>query len=171
MKKLPDITAACGNTPLVFLEKASKASGADIYGKLEYFNPLSSVKDRIGLAMINDKPPSNGGTGMDINACDAVGLLGHDPRQLRYLEFVEPVGNPIHHRGIQPGIGKNDFIMAFGCRVARIGPFDIPGQFQTQVRDGLDHGQSGIMPPGFAFRAGQVIPVAVMAKHMNDLFR
>ncbi|MFU8768640.1 MAG: PLP-dependent cysteine synthase family protein, partial [Desulfotignum sp.] len=54
MKKLPDITAACGNTPLVRLDKASRACGADIYGKLEYFNPLSSVKDRIGLAMIND---------------------------------------------------------------------------------------------------------------------
>jgi cysteine synthase A len=53
MKKLPDITAACGNTPLVHLDKASRAIGADIYGKLEYFNPLSSVKDRIGLAMIN----------------------------------------------------------------------------------------------------------------------
>jgi len=54
MKKLPDITAACGRTPLVYLDKASQACGADIYGKLEYFNPLSSVKDRIGLAMIQD---------------------------------------------------------------------------------------------------------------------
>ncbi|MCF8113606.1 MAG: cysteine synthase A [Desulfotignum sp.] len=54
MKKLPDITAACGNTPLVYLDKASQACGADIYGKLEYFNPMSSVKDRIGLAMIQD---------------------------------------------------------------------------------------------------------------------
>ncbi len=53
MKKLPDITAACGNTPLVYLQKASQDSGAEIFGKLEYFNPLSSVKDRIGLAMIN----------------------------------------------------------------------------------------------------------------------
>lgn len=54
MKKLPDITAACGKTPLVYLDKASQALGANIYGKLEYFNPLSSVKDRIGLAMIQD---------------------------------------------------------------------------------------------------------------------
>jgi cysteine synthase len=54
MKKLPDIISACGNTPLVHLNKASKACGADIFGKLEYFNPLSSVKDRIGLAMIQD---------------------------------------------------------------------------------------------------------------------
>lgn len=52
MKKLADVTQACGNTPLVHLEAASKECGADLYAKLEYFNPMSSVKDRIGLAMI-----------------------------------------------------------------------------------------------------------------------
>ncbi len=52
MKPFDDITHACGNTPLVYLEAASKKCGADLYAKLEYFNPLSSVKDRIGLAMI-----------------------------------------------------------------------------------------------------------------------
>lgn len=52
MRKLADITHACGNTPLVHLEGASKDCGADLYAKLEYFNPMSSVKDRIGLAMI-----------------------------------------------------------------------------------------------------------------------
>lgn len=52
MKKLADLTKTCGNTPLVYLEKASEACGAHLYAKLEYFNPMSSVKDRIGLAMI-----------------------------------------------------------------------------------------------------------------------
>jgi cysteine synthase A len=52
MKLFDDITHACGNTPLVHLDAASKDCGADLYAKLEYFNPLSSVKDRIGLAMI-----------------------------------------------------------------------------------------------------------------------
>ncbi len=52
MKKQADITQTCGNTPLVYLEKPSRECGADLYAKLEYFNPLSSVKDRIGLAMI-----------------------------------------------------------------------------------------------------------------------
>ncbi len=47
-----DITKACGNTPLIYLENASRESGAEIYGKAEFFNPLSSVKDRVGLAMI-----------------------------------------------------------------------------------------------------------------------
>ncbi|MCP3943261.1 MAG: cysteine synthase A [Desulfobacteraceae bacterium] len=54
MKILSDITKTCGNTPLVFLEKASRECGANLYGKLEFFNPMSSVKDRIGLAMIQD---------------------------------------------------------------------------------------------------------------------
>lgn len=54
MKILSDITKTCGNTPLVFLEKASKECNANLYGKLEFFNPMGSVKDRIGLAMIED---------------------------------------------------------------------------------------------------------------------
>jgi len=54
MNTLPDITKACGNTPLVFLEKASRECGSDLYAKLEFFNPMSSVKDRIGLAMVED---------------------------------------------------------------------------------------------------------------------
>jgi cysteine synthase len=47
-----DLTKACGNTPLVYIETASKETGANIYGKSEFFNPSSSVKDRAGLAMI-----------------------------------------------------------------------------------------------------------------------
>jgi len=54
MNTKPDITKTCGNTPLVYLKNASKETGATIYGKLEFFNPASSVKDRIGRAMIED---------------------------------------------------------------------------------------------------------------------
>jgi len=54
MNSKHDITKTCGNTPLVYLETASKQTGAKIYGKSEFFNPGSSVKDRIGLAMIED---------------------------------------------------------------------------------------------------------------------
>lgn len=41
-----------GNTPLVRLNRIGADSGAEILAKLEFFNPLSSVKDRIGRAMI-----------------------------------------------------------------------------------------------------------------------
>src|ERR1700678_154913 len=51
-----DITDTIGNTPLVRLNRTAAAHGAqaEILLKLEFFNPLSSVKDRIGQAMIDD---------------------------------------------------------------------------------------------------------------------
>ena len=54
MKIYNNITDLIGNTPLLRIKSLSEASGADIIGKLEYFNPLSSIKDRIALAMISD---------------------------------------------------------------------------------------------------------------------
>jgi cysteine synthase A len=48
------ITELVGNTPLLRLPKLSEQTGAEILLKLEFFNPLSSVKDRIGLALIED---------------------------------------------------------------------------------------------------------------------
>ena len=54
MNTKSDITKTCGNTPLIYLETASRQTGAKIYGKPEFFNPASSVKDRIGLAMIEE---------------------------------------------------------------------------------------------------------------------
>jgi len=51
-----DITETIGNTPLVRLNRTAQKHGAvaEILLKLEFFNPLSSVKDRIGVAMIDD---------------------------------------------------------------------------------------------------------------------
>ena len=51
-----DITETIGNTPLVRLNRTAAAHGAqaEILLKLEFFNPLSSVKDRIGYAMIEE---------------------------------------------------------------------------------------------------------------------
>lgn len=51
-----DITETIGNTPLVRLNRTAQKHGAraQLLLKLEFFNPLSSVKDRIGVAMIDD---------------------------------------------------------------------------------------------------------------------
>ena len=53
MKIADDITQLIGGTPLVKLRGVSERSGATIVGKLESFNPGGSVKDRIGLSMID----------------------------------------------------------------------------------------------------------------------
>jgi len=71
-----------GNTPLV---KLSRAEGKNLFAKLESFNPLGSVKDRIGLAMISDAEqrgvinkdttiiePTSGNTGIALSSICAI---------------------------------------------------------------------------------------------------
>lgn len=52
MKIANDITELIGNTPMVRINKLNKDNSNTIIAKLEYFNPLSSVKDRIAYSMI-----------------------------------------------------------------------------------------------------------------------
>ena len=47
-----DITKTMGNTPLVKINRIVPPGGATVLAKCEFFNPLGSVKDRIGVAMI-----------------------------------------------------------------------------------------------------------------------
>jgi cysteine synthase A len=76
---LDDITGTVGGTPLVRLKKMAAGLPAEVVVKLESFNPLSSVKDRIGLSMIDEaekdgslKPgmtivePTSGNTGISL---------------------------------------------------------------------------------------------------------
>lgn len=81
------ITELIGNTPLVRIDKFAKArqAQANIFAKVEFFNPGGSVKDRVGLAMIEDAErrgilapggtiiePTSGNTGVGLSLVGAV---------------------------------------------------------------------------------------------------
>lgn len=53
MKVHSDITKIVGNTPLVKLNRITDGATAEVYAKLEFYNPTSTVKDRIGIAMVD----------------------------------------------------------------------------------------------------------------------
>ncbi|MDM7890845.1 cysteine synthase A [Curtobacterium caseinilyticum] len=78
-----NISQAFGNTPLVRLNRLPKADGAEVLAKLEFYNPGSSVKDRLGVAIIDAAEQSGelrpGGTvveGSSGNTGIALALVG-----------------------------------------------------------------------------------------------
>ena len=54
MRNCPDLAAAIGHTPMIRLNRASDATGCEIWGKAEFMNPGQSVKDRAALYIIRD---------------------------------------------------------------------------------------------------------------------
>ena len=64
MRIANDITELVGHTPLVRIRRVTDDAGAEVVAKLEFFNPANSVKDRIGVAMID--------------AAQEAGLIGPD---------------------------------------------------------------------------------------------
>jgi cysteine synthase A len=64
MRIANDVTELIGNTPLVRIRRITDGAGGDVVAKLEFFNPANSVKDRIGVAMID--------------AAQQAGLIGPD---------------------------------------------------------------------------------------------
>ena len=53
MKTYDNITQVVGNTPLVRINHIMDGAKAEVFAKLEFYNPTASVKDRIGIAMID----------------------------------------------------------------------------------------------------------------------
>ncbi len=108
-----DITETIGHTPLVRINRLNKSNGAVILAKLESFNPLSSVKDRIGLAMIeaaekegkvNDNTviiePTSGNTGIALAfVCAARGyrliLTMPDTMSIERRQLLEIFGSEL----------------------------------------------------------------------------
>ena len=129
MKVYTDITKTIGNTPLVKTQRLGTGLAAEIWLKLEFFNPLGSVKDRIGLNMIEEaevsgrlKPgmkviePTSGNTGIALAfVCAAKGYpltlvmpesMSQERRTLLLLLGAELILTPAAN-GMKGAIGKS----------------------------------------------------------------
>jgi len=115
-----NITELIGHTPLIRLNKISNQSGVEVLGKLEYFNPLGSVKDRIGFAMIKDAEeqglidsdtviiePTSGNTGVALAfVCAAKGY---------HCKLVMPETMSVERRKLLIALGA-DLVLTEGAK-------------------------------------------------------
>jgi cysteine synthase A len=148
MKIANNVTELIGNTPLVRLNRISAGVKAQIVCKLEYFNPLSSVKDRIGVAMIEAAErdgllepgvtvlePTSGNTGIGLAfACAAKGYsctlvmpetMSHERRALLRALGADLVLTP------GPEAMKGAIQKAEEMAAANPGKYFIPQQFNN----------------------------------------
>ena len=147
-----NITETIGHTPLVRLQKVKAASNlhADILMKLEFFNPLSSVKDRIGVAMIDTLEaqgritpgktvliePTSGNTGIGLAFVAAVRgyrliLVMPETMSMERRKILTHLGAELE---LTPGPGGMPTAVARAEELARTFPDAvIPGQFDNQA--------------------------------------
>jgi len=126
MKIANDVTELIGNTPLVRIRKLAKGAPADILAKLEFYNPAHSVKDRIGLAMIE--------------AAEAAGLIG--PATV----IVEPTSG-------NTGIALAMVCAARGYRCTLVMPDTMSHERRTLLRA---YGAELVLTPGHEGMLGAI---------------
>ena len=136
-----------GNTPIVELSRYSKAAGVtdtNIYGKLEFFNPAGSVKDRIALSMIEDAEkkgllkegstiiePTSGNTGIGLAAVAAA--KGYK------AVFTLPNTMSIERRNLLKAYGAK-LVLTEGSRGMR-GAIEKAEELNKEIEDSIVLGQ------------------------------
>ncbi len=134
MRIANDVTELIGNTPLVRIRNLAKGAGADILAKLEFYNPAHSVKDRIGLAMIE--------------AAEAAGRIGPD------TVIVEPTSG-------NTGIALAMVCAARGYRCTLVMPDTMSTERRTLLRA---YGAELILTPGSEGMLGAICKAEELVK-------
>ena len=142
-----DVTELVGNTPLVRLNRVTRNARATVLAKLEYFNPLSSVKDRIALNMIDRAErdgllnedsiivePTSGNTGIGLAFVAAVKgydivLVMPDTMSMERRATLEALGATLiltpGKKGIKGAVQKAEEMVAADSR------YFMPQQFKN----------------------------------------
>jgi cysteine synthase A len=124
---------AIGNTPLIKLKKASDLTGCEIYGKAEFLNPGSSIKDRaakgIVLGAITNKTLLPGGTiveGTAGNTGIGLGLVGNSLGYKTLIVMPETQSQE-----------KKDALRLIGCELRLVPalPYSNPGNYIRQSEE------------------------------------
>lgn len=134
MRIAGDITELVGNTPLVRLRKVTEGVGAQVVAKLESFNPAHSVKDRLGLALIN--------------AAERDGLIGPD------TIIVEPTSG-------NTGIGLAMVCAARGYQCVLTMPETMSVERRMLLRA---YGAQLVLTPGLEGMGGAIAKAEELAK-------
>ena len=141
MRIADDITALIGRTPLVRLRGISERTGTVVLGKLESFNPGGSVKDRIGLSMID--------------AAEQAGLISPDRTTI-----VEPTSG-------NTGIALAMVAAARGYRVVLTMPETMSVERRSLLRA---YGAELVLTPGAQGMKGAIARAGELSAEIRDAF-
>jgi len=140
MKIADNITQLVGHTPLVRLGKLGAQSKAAVIGKLECFNPCSSIKDRLGVALIED--------------AERQGLINRD------TVIIEPTSG-------NTGIGLAFVCAARGYRLILTMPENMSVERRRLVQA---FGAEVVLTPGYLSMAGAVDKAEELAAAYKNAF-